>query len=54
MQYHLPKFTNSLGKASPIYIELPVVVREFAYYDEISHVIHIQEDKLREDHEGTY
>ena len=54
VQYHLPTFENILGKVSPIYIKLPAVVKEFAYYDETSHVIHIQEDKLREEHEGTY
>ena len=45
---------NSLGKVSPIYIDLSAVVKEFAYYDDKNHVIHIQEEKLREDHEGTY
>ena len=54
MQYHLPVLKNSLGRASPIYIDLPMEVKEFARYDTVNHVIHVDEELLREWHEGTY
>ena len=52
--YKLPELRNSLDRVSPIYIDLPSNVKEFASYDPVNHVIQIDKEKLREEHEGTY
>ena len=53
-QYLMPSVKNSMGKTSPMYIELPKEVREFAVYDQLNRIIHIERTLLKEKHEGTY
>lgn len=43
-----------MGQISPMYIELPEEVREFAVYDQLNRIIHIERTLLKEEHEGTY
>ena len=43
-----------MGQISPMYIELPEEVREFAVYDQLNRIIHIERTLLKEEHKGTY
>ena len=54
IQYHLPELKNSLDQVSPMYIDLPDEVKEFATYDPINHIIHVERTLLKAEHEGTY
>lgn len=53
-QYYMPQLENAQGQVSPIYVELPARVKEFASYDPVNRIINVDKNLLREEHEGTY
>ena len=54
INYQLPFVKNSVGKALPLYIDLPERVIEFATYDQKFQTIFVKDNLLQENHEGIY